>query len=133
VAARFAVTERHEHHLVAGRRRAVPAAMLADKDAVGELGAHDGRREGKAKRCHMRSETVIGTSGGTYFFGVLGLGARIDRLSPIAVGPAIEAAFLYRGEVIGHEVRPDLVALVDHGKELAGIRLDGKRGRVAKA
>src|SRR5690606_5659468 len=44
------VAERHENHLVADRRGAVPASMLADEHAVRELRAHGGGREGHAER-----------------------------------------------------------------------------------
>src|SRR5690606_22892397 len=47
--------------------------------------------------------------------------------------PAVEAAVADRGQVVGHEVRADLVALVHHRPELAAAGLDGERGRVAQA
>ena len=48
--------------------------------------------------------------------------AWIDVLAPIAVGPAVEAALAHRGQVVGHEIRADLVALVHHRPELVRCR-----------
>src|SRR3546814_15049579 len=54
--------------------------------------------------------------------GALRHAARVHVLAEIAVGPAVEAAFLYRSQVIGDQVCADLVALVYNGPELACSR-----------
>ena len=59
--------------------------------------------------------------------------ARVHMLSPIAVGPAVEAAFAHRGQIIGHEVGAELVALVHHRPQLAGFGAEGERSGIAKA
>src|SRR5690606_33086059 len=58
---------------------------------------------------------------------------RIRVRSPVRVWPAVEAAFLHGGQVVGYEVGTQLITLVDHRPQLARARLDGQRGRVAQA
>src|SRR5699024_3149527 len=66
-------------------------------------------------------------------FRVLRLHPRILVRTPVGVGPAVEAAFAHRGQVVGHQVGPKLVALVHHRPQLAGTGLDGQRGGIAQA
>src|SRR5215210_6480303 len=47
----------------------------------------------------------------------------VYMLAVIAVGPAVEAARPNRGDVVGHEVVADFIALVGHRPQLAGRRL----------
>src|SRR5690606_36452972 len=61
------------------------------------------------------------------------LDAVVDDVTPVGVGPAVEAAILDRGQVVGRGLVADTVALVDHGPELAGGRLEGEADRVAQA
>src|SRR3546814_18366916 len=53
--------------------------------------------------------------------------------SDLGVGPAVEAAFAYRGEVVGHQVGAEFVALVDRCPQHAGAGLDGQRRGIAQA
>src|SRR5438309_2091686 len=55
----------------------------------------------------------------------------VDVLAVIAVGPAVEAAVLHRGHVIGNEVIAEFVALVDGDPQRAALRLEGGAVRIA--
>ncbi|MNC77608.1 hypothetical protein D3C75_1295990 [compost metagenome] len=46
---------------------------------------------------------------------ILRFDANIDVLAVIAERPAVEGAILHRGDVIGHQVAADVIALVDGG------------------
>jgi hypothetical protein len=120
-----AIAERHEDHLVPGRGLPIPAAVLPDEHALGEPAAHRRRREGNTERGDVRSEAVVRTDRGGYLLRILRMHAGVDVLAPVAVGPAIEAAVLHRGQIIRHKIRADLVALVGDGPELAVAGLDG--------
>src|SRR5690606_8302805 len=85
------VAERHEDHLVAGRRASVPTAVLADERAFRELRAHDRTRKREAERGDVRAEAVVRPDGGGDLAGILRAHAVVDVLAPVAVGPAIEA------------------------------------------
>ncbi len=54
-------------------------------------------------------------------------------LSIVAVRPAIEPAFLDRGEVVGYQVRADFIALINDRPELAGRWLPAQSRRVSDA
>src|SRR5690606_23539363 len=133
IAGRAAVAERHEHHLVAGGVRTVPAAVHADEGAIGELRAHHRAGEVHAQRGDVRTQAVVGRDRGRDLLRIRRLRAGVDVLAPVRPGPAVEAAVAHRGQVVGHQVRADLVALVDHGPELAAAGLDGERGGIAQA
>ena len=81
----------------------------------------------------MGSEGVVGDHGVGDQLGLLRTHPRVHVLAPVAVGPAVEGPLADRGQVVGDQLRADLVALVDHGPEGAGGRLDGQGGRVADA
>ena len=56
----LAVRERHEDHLVAGARLAIPRAVLADEGAAGHLGRKQiAGVEGEPERGRVRAERVI--------------------------------------------------------------------------
>src|SRR5690606_13908251 len=57
----------------------------------------------------------------------------VDVLPPVAIRPAVEAAFAYRRQVIRHQVLAQLVPLVHHRPQLPRARLDRQRRRVAQA
>src|SRR6185369_3506370 len=122
------------NHLIAIERAAVPAAMLADEDAVGELWRQRlTLAEGETKRGDMRAEAVIRLDRFRDHIRFLGMDAHVDVLSPIAVRPAIEAAIPDRCKIVRHEVGTDLVALIGDGEQLAGSRLDREVSRIAHA
>src|ERR1700712_2326673 len=81
----------------------------------------------------MGAEPGIGTEGLSNEIRPLRLDADIDVLAPVAVWPAVEAVLLHGGQVVRHEVGPDLVALVGDRPELAGGRLEGEVGWIADA
>src|SRR3546814_2139452 len=83
-------SERHEDDPVADRHAAVPAAMLADEQAIRKSCAHRRRGEGQAKRRHMRSQRIIGTDGRSDLLRLLRTAARVHLLAPVAVRPAVE-------------------------------------------
>src|SRR4051812_30319681 len=53
-------------------------------------------------------------------------------LTEIAVWPSVKSAVMHRGEVIGDQVGPDLVAFVDNRPKLARLGLEGDPRRVAQ-
>ena len=121
----LAVRERHEDHLVAAAAacdstsRAAPTkAPLAIRRGQRVAG---GEREAERRdvSCRARSRARSPSRRGP---GRGGLHARVDVLAEIAVGPAVEAAVLHRRQVVGHEVAAELVALVDHRPQRAGLR-----------
>ncbi len=65
--------------------------------------------------------------------GPLRLDAGIDVLAEIAVGPAVEATVLHRRHVIRDEIGTELVALVHHRPQRAGLRLEAEPVRIAQA
>src|SRR3569833_2346064 len=130
---RTAVAEGHEHHLVANRRLPVPAAVLADEDAVGKFASHRGRGECDAERGDVRSQAVVGTSGGRNELRILGLYSRVDVLAPIAVWPALESAVLDGGQIIRDEVGAEFIAFVGDRPQLVGAWLVCLLGWVARS
>src|SRR3546814_386328 len=84
-------SERHEDDPVADRHAAVPAAMLADEQAIRKSCAHRRRGEGQAKRRHMRSQRIIGTDGRSDLLRILRTDARVHILAPVAVRPAVRS------------------------------------------
>ena len=50
----------------------------------------------------------------------------VDMIAVVAPRPAVEGAVLHRGHVVGHQVRPEFVALVDHRPERAGLGVEGQ-------
>ena len=58
----------------------------------------------------MAAKRVIGADGTGDEVGILG-DAIVDGLAPIAIGPAVEAAFLDGGEVVGRNLVAEAVTL----------------------
>src|SRR5690606_33819112 len=100
LAVRAAIAERHEDDLETDRRVTVPAAVLADEHALGELVPHRRRGEGEAERGDMRAQGVIRLDRCGNLLRILRPHPGIHVLAPVAVRPAVERAFLDRGEVI---------------------------------
>src|SRR5689334_16321627 len=108
--------------------------MLADKDtvreAIAELYAF---RERHSERSDVIAEGIIGQDCLCDQLRVLRLHAIVNVLSPVAEGPAIEGTLLHRGQIIRHQVTAELVALIDNGPQLAGLRLPTHPVRIAQA
>ena len=81
----------------------------------------------------MRAQCIVGHDGLGHQVGALGLDARVDVAAVPAVRPAIEAALLHRGQVVGHQVAAEFVAFVDDRPERAAHRLPGHAVGVAQA
>src|SRR5690606_35139949 len=127
------VFEGNEDHLVAHRIFSVPAAVFSDKYAIGVLRAHDFAGEVQAEGGDVGAQGVVRRDGGGNLVRVLRPHAVVDILAPVAVGPAVEASFLYRCQVIRHQVLPYFVPFVDYRPQLPGTRLDGEGSRVTQA
>jgi hypothetical protein len=54
-------------------------------------------------------------------------------LTKIAVRPAVEAALLHRGQIIGDEVGPEFVPLVDDGPQRTTLRLEAQTIGIAQS
>src|SRR5665213_2613181 len=134
LADRSAVHERYENHLVPVQGTAIPTAVLTYKGAVSE-----GRRqvltfaEHQAERADVGTQAIVGLDRLSDEVRPLWVDSNVNMTSPIAVGPAVEAARPDRGQIIGDEVGIDLVALVDDGEQLMRLRLERHPGRVARA
>ena len=122
-AGRLAARERDEDHLVAAGRLAVPRAVLADehplanfaRQRVASPNAGPATRCARPARSRARSPSPPGPA------------AAASRASStccavVAVRPAVEAAVLHRGQVVGHEIAAQLVALVDRRPQRAASR-----------
>ena len=54
-------------------------------------------------------------------------------IADIGIGPAVEPALLHADQIVGRQVVAEPVALLHHGPKIAGLRVEGERGRVARA
>jgi len=81
----------------------------------------------------VRSQQHIRDDGLGDELGFLRLHAGIDVASNIAVGPAVEPAVLYRGEVIGRQIIAKFIPFVHADPDLAGQRLDRQADGIAQA
>src|SRR5690606_15278741 len=111
-----------------GRVLTVPAAVFADEHAVGVGRPHHRIREGQAERGDVCTERVVRGNGRGDLVRILRTDALVDVLAPVAVRPAVEAAFAHRGQVVRHQILAQLVAFVDHRPQLAAAGLDGQCG-----
>src|SRR5690606_38638088 len=110
-----------------------PAAMHADEGALGVVRSYHRAGEVQAQGGHVRAQGIVRGDRGGDLLRVLRLDPGVDVLAPVGPGPAVEAALAHRGQVVGDQVRADLVALVDHRPQLAAAGLDRQRRRVAQA
>ena len=51
----------------------------------------------------------------------------------IAPRPAVESPRRHRGHVVGHQIRPQLIALIDRGPQLAALRVPGQPDGISQA
>ena len=81
----------------------------------------------------MRSQAVVRTDRRRHFRRISRPDTGIDRLPPVAVRPAIEAALAHGREVVGYEVGTDFIPLVYDRPELSCPRLNRKGGGIAQS
>ena len=62
----------------------------------------------------------------------LAIHARVQVRADVAVGPAIEAAILHGGEVVGHQVIAQPISLIHRCPQLVGDRVEGEPDRVPR-
>src|SRR5690606_35812866 len=89
-AGRPPILERYEHDLVAHGFAAIPTAMFADENALGELAAHGRAGKSHAQRGHVRAQRIVRLDRRGDFIGILRADAVVHMLAPIAVRPAVE-------------------------------------------
>ena len=131
--ARLSMAERHEHHLVAVQRSSIPASVFAYERTAAEVRGKFGAVVHRhAQGCHVGGERVIRHDRLGHEVRPLRLHTRVQMLAKIAIGPAIEASVLYRGQIVRHQIGPDLIAFVDDGPKLVGLRLPCKAGGIAR-
>src|SRR4051794_9177669 len=113
-----AIFEGYENHLVARPRFSIPRAVLADEGAAGHVRWKQiAGVEGEPERGSVRAQRIIRHDRFRHQVGPLRLDPSIDVLPIIAVRPAVEAAVLHRGQVVGHQIVAEFVALVDDDPE----------------
>ena len=81
----------------------------------------------------MRAQGEVGLDRFGDEIGALAFLARIFVLAEVRVGPAVKGAVFYAGEIVGHQLVAEHVALVDHGPELFGCRLPVQSYRVSQS
>src|SRR5882672_9917641 len=89
----------------------------------GELGAFI---EGQFERSVVRLEENVGNDYLVLQFGMLAFVTRILMTTDVPPRPAIEAALLNVGDVIGDEIVAQAVAFVDGAPEFAGFGINGQ-------
>ena len=89
--------------------------------------------EGHFERGVVRLQQDIGDDDLVFELGVLAFVAGVLMGADVLPGPAVEAAVLDVGDVVGNEVVAEGVALVDGTPELAGVGIDGEADGVANA
>src|SRR5262249_9478838 len=81
----------------------------------------------------MRFEQQIGHHRGLHLVRPQVGKARLRVLAGVGVGPAIERVFLAGEEEIGYQPVAELIPLLDDRVEIAGGRLKGEGGRIARS
>src|SRR5580698_735978 len=74
----------------------------------------------------MRSQGVVRLNRFRDEIGPLRDDARVEVLTVITVGPAIESTVLNGRHIVGDEVRAEFIAFVDHRPERAGFWLEAE-------
>ena len=116
------------------RGLAVPGAMLADEGAARvALRQQLALIEGEPERGGVGTERVVGDDDLRHGIGALRLDPWVEVLPEIAIGPAVKPTVLQSGHIVRDEVAAELVPFVDHGPELAVLRLPGESVRIAQA
>ena len=81
----------------------------------------------------MRLQEHVGNDDLVLQFGMLAFEARIGMASDVIPGPAVEAALLDVGDVVGDQVVAERVALVGGAPDFAGGGIDSDAGGIADA
>ena len=81
----------------------------------------------------MRLEEHVGHDHFVFQLGMLAGVARVLMAAGVIPGPAVEAAFLHVGDVVGRQVVAEQVALVGRAPEVAGLGLNRFADAVADA
>ena len=103
-----------------------------DGHAGSEAGQNAVRYPAQAERSCVSAEREIGRDRLGDHLGIL-RNTVVHDLTPIAVGPAVKASVLNRGQVVGRGFIAQPVALVDHRPECAGGGLEGHADGIAQA
>ena len=108
--------------------------MLAHEGAAAVVRRKIGSAvEDQPERCDVRTQRVVRRDGLRDQVRPLRHHARVEMLAVVTVGPAIEGAVLDGSQVVGHQVRTELVALVDDRPEDMRLRLELQSIGVAQA
>src|SRR5689334_13041187 len=81
----------------------------------------------------MRLDQDVRYDDFVFQFRVLAPVTRVLVSADVIPGPAVKAALLDVGDVIGRQIIPEFVTLVDRGPELAGLRVCSNPHWVADA
>src|SRR5688572_14857907 len=71
----------------------------------------------------MGPQRIVRNQSGSDEIRAIRLHALVHMLAEVAVGPAIKPAVLHRSDVVGHEVAPDLVTLIDGDPKVFALGL----------
>src|SRR5579863_3596399 len=134
IGGRLAILEGDESDLIAGALGAVPGAVLGDESAAVVAGRElFAAVESELKRSDVGAKKDIGDYGLGDQVGFRREHARVHVAADVAVRPAVEAAVLNAGQIVGRKIIAEAVAFVDGNPGLAGDRLDSEADGVAKA
>src|SRR6266404_6080796 len=89
--------------------------------------------KGELQRCDVSAEQHVGNNGAGHEFGMFLLYAGIHVAADVAVWPAVEAAILDTGEIIGRKIVAEFIAFIDGDPGNAGNRLEGQSDGIAQA
>src|SRR5580704_14522737 len=117
----------HTDHFVTGADGAVPRAVFGGEDIAAILGRKlRAFIEGHFERSVVGLEEDIRNDHLVFQFGVLALVAWILMGADVPPRPAVEAAVLNVGDVVGDEIVSQAVAFVDGAPKLVGLGIDGQ-------
>src|SRR5260221_8254851 len=119
--------ERAANYFVAWADGAVPRAVLGGKNVAAIFGGKlRALIKSELERSIVRLEENVGNDGFIFQFRMLAVVARILMGADVPPRPAIKAAFLNVGDVVGDEIVAQSIALVDGAPEFAGFGMDGQ-------
>ena len=126
--------QRYADQFVAHANRPVPRAMLGrEKISLIFRRKLFAIVESNSERCVVRVQQDVGRDDLVLEFGMLALVPGILMAAHVPPGPAVEAALLHMGDVVGNQVVAQSVAFVDRAPQLAGLRIRRKPHAVANA
>ena len=133
-----AVVHGEADDFIAGSLRPVPGAVLGGESVTLELSRELGAPvEEHFKRGEVRVQDDVWGDDPGLQLGMLADVAWVLQAAGRAVkvepGPAVEAAYLHVGHVVGHQVVAQAVALIGRAPKLAGDGVDGFSHTVANA